>query len=152
MEEFKPVVFKVGEQKFGVDINLVQGIEKEQMIVPVPNTAEYIKGIINLRGQVIPVYSLRKKLNIVAKENEEPQHIIVWIKGNLMALEVDGVEEIHNVEADMLHRVPAIIGSGTTKYIQNVVSSEKDLIIIIDINELLSEEELESLDKLVKNQ
>ena len=105
MEEFKPVVFRVGAQKFGVDINIVRGIEKEQDIVDVPNTAEYIKGIINLRGDVIPVYSLKKKFHMPDDKCDEPQYIIVMIKGSLMALEVDGVEEIHNVEEDMLHQV-----------------------------------------------
>lgn len=152
MEEFKPVVFKVGSQRFGVDISKVQGIEKEQAIVAVPNTADYIKGIINLRGDVIPVYSLKKKFNMEDAAGNEPQYIIVWIKNSLMALEVDGVEEIHNVETDMLHSVPAIINSGDTSYMQNVVSSGDDLIIIIDIDQLLSASEYEKMDKLVKNQ
>lgn len=152
MEEFKPVVFKVGSQRFGVDISKVQGIEKEQAIVAVPNTADYIKGIINLRGDVIPVYSLKKKFNMKDTAGNEPQYIIVWIKDSLMALEVDGVEEIHNVETDMLHSVPAIINSGDTSYMQNVVSSGDDLIIIIDIDQLLSASEYEKMDKLVKNQ
>ena len=52
MEEFKPVVFKLGDRKFGIDITKIQGIEKEQQIVPVPNTEEYIIGIMNLRGDV----------------------------------------------------------------------------------------------------
>lgn len=152
MEEFKPVVFKVGSQRFGVDISKVQGIEKEQAIVAVPNTADYIKGIINLRGDVIPVYSLKKKFNMEDTAGNEPQYIIVWIKDSLMALEVDGVEEIHNVETDMLHSVPAIINSGDTSYMQNVVSSGDDLIIIIDIDQLLTASEYEKMDKLVKNQ
>lgn len=62
MEEFKPVVFKLGDRRFGIDISKIQGIEKEQHIVPVPNTEDYIIGIMNLRGDVIPVYSLKKSL------------------------------------------------------------------------------------------
>lgn len=151
MEEFKPVVFRVGNQKFGVDIANVQGIEKEQSIVPVPNTVEYISGIINLRGDVIPVYSLRKKFGIKETSGSEPQYIIVWIHGETLALEVDGVEEIHNVAEGMLHDVPSIIGSGNTSYIQNVVSAGKELIIIINIDELMSGSELEQMDKMVKN-
>ena len=55
----KPVVFKLGEEYYGVDINAVRGIEKEISIVPVPNSVAYIKGIINLRGEVIPVLNLK---------------------------------------------------------------------------------------------
>ena len=61
MVEFKPVVFKLDKELYGLDINRVRGIEKDQEVVRVPNTASYIKGIMNLRCDVIPVYSLRKK-------------------------------------------------------------------------------------------
>lgn len=64
MEEMKPVVFKLDNENYGVDINLVQGIEKEQQIVRVPNTVNYIRGIINLRGEIIPVYDLRAKFGL----------------------------------------------------------------------------------------
>ena len=57
----KPVIFRLGNQQFGVDINLVQSIEREINIVRVPNAMEYISGIVNLRGEVIPAFSLRKK-------------------------------------------------------------------------------------------
>lgn len=152
MEEFKPVVFTVGGQKFGVDIDKVRGIEKEQSIVAVPNTATYIKGIINLRGDVIPVYSLKRKFNFSEDDKISPQYIIVWIKGTAMALEVDGVEEIHNVDPEKIHQVPNIINAGDTLYIQNIVSSDNDLIIIIEIENLLSDDEYEKMDNLVKNQ
>lgn len=151
MEEFKPVVFEVGKQKFGVDIVKVQGIEKEQQIVKVPNTPDYIKGIINLRGDVIPVYSLKKKFNMPEDNNPNAQYIIVWVRKNLMALEVDEVDEIHNVEENMLHPVPAIINSGDTSYMQNVVNIKNDLVIIIDIDKILSDTEYDNLDKMVKN-
>lgn len=151
MVEFKPVVFRVAGRKFGVDIEYVQGIEKEQSVVPVPNTVEYINGIINLRGEVIPVYSLKKKFAIEGEENPNPQYIIVWIKDERIALEVDGVDEIHDVSEEMIHAVPSIIGGGDTKYIHSVISSDKDLIIIINIDELLTESELKQMDSLVQS-
>ena len=150
MEEFKPVVFRVGNQKFGVDISNVQGIEKDQTIVPVPNTASYIKGIINLRGEVIPVYSLRKKFNISEESEVKSEYIIVWIQGNLMALEVDGVEEIHDIQLENIHNVPQIINHGETSYIDKVVSSDdKNIIIIIEIDKLLTDEEIKNVDKII---
>ena len=60
----KPVVFKVGELLYGVDINLVQSIEKQVKVVPVPNATDYIKGIVNLRNEVIPLYSLKRKFKM----------------------------------------------------------------------------------------
>ena len=152
MDEFKPVVFKVGTQKFGVDINMVQGIEKEQNIVPVPNSAQYFKGIINLRGVVIPVYSLKRKFQFNEDGNNNSQYIIVRIKGHFMALEVDGVEEIHNVMDEHLHTVPVIIGNKDTSYFESVINDGENLIIIIDIDKLLTDDELDIVDKMVKNQ
>ena len=152
MEEFKPVVFKLGNQKFGLDINKIQGIEKEQHIVPVPNTEEYIIGIINLRGEVIPVYSLKKKFNIQAVSKEPPQYIIAWIKNSTIALEVDGVDEIQAVNGDMIHGVPSIIGKGDTDYMDKIINNGKDLIIILNVDGLLTDEELERVDNMVKSQ
>lgn len=152
MEEFKPVVFGVSGQKFGIDINLVQGIEKEQRICPVPNTPSYIKGIINLRGIVIPVFDLRKKMNIEGNMNPNPQYVVLRINGTFIAIEVDGVDEIYNPKDNEIHRVPSILNGGDTGYIQCVLSTEKDLIIIININNLLTKEELMQVDDFVKNQ
>lgn len=152
MEEFKPVVFRIGEQKFGIDINKIKGIEKEQVVIPVPNTVDYITGIINLRGDVIPVYSLKRKFNIHNAENKDPQYIITWVKDSVIAFEVDGVDEIHNVDEANIHEVPSIIGSGETGYISKVINSKNDLIIIIDIDKILTEEELGRVGDLVNNQ
>ena len=60
----KPVVFEIDDKAYGIDINQVQSIENEIDIAPVPNSVSYVKGIINLRGEVVPVYSLKRKFNI----------------------------------------------------------------------------------------
>ena len=91
MEEMKPVVFKLDNENYGVDIGRVLGIEREQQIVRVPNTVSYIKGIMNLRGEIIPVYDLRKKFG--STESGYPVHYCPgkgfkdcvgsrWCKGN----------------------------------------------------------------------
>ena len=110
MTEFKPVVFKVGNEYYGVDINLVRGIEKMIQVVSIPNSNPNIKGIINLRGDVIPVYSLREKFNLEPmNESEENQFIIVKVDDMLLALEVDKVDEIQNISEEMIFDVPIII-------------------------------------------
>lgn len=65
----KPVVFLLGKEMYGVDINLVQSIEKDLNVVPVPNSQSYIKGIVNMRNEVIPVYSLARKFGKRAGSN-----------------------------------------------------------------------------------
>ncbi len=149
MEEFKPVVFKLDNELYGLDINKVQGIEKEQQVVRVPNTATYIKGIMNLRGEVIPVYSLRKKFGMPeTTATVDIQYIIVRANGSLLALEVDTVDEIHNVESEDVHVVPSIVNSVDTRYFDKVLKTNRGLIITIDIDKLLSDEEVEQIEQM----
>ena len=148
MAEFKPVVFKLDNELYGLDINKVQGIEKEQQVVRVPNSASYIKGIMNLRGEVIPVYSLRKKFGMNDKTNTDIQYIIVRANGTLLALEVDTVDEIHNVDSEDVHTVPFIINSPDTRCFDRVLRTQRGLIITIDIDKLLSDEEVEQIEQL----
>ncbi len=151
MEDFKPVVFKLENELYGLDILRVQGIERDQQVVRVPNTASYIKGIMNLRGDVIPVYSLRRKFNLPDVVNPDIQYIIVRANDNLLALEVDEVDEIHNVEGENVHIVPSIVNSADTRYFDKVLKTSRGLIITIDIDKLLSDEEIEQIQKMKEN-
>ena len=148
MADFKPVVFKLDEELYGLDILRVQGIERDQQVVRVPNTASYIKGIMNLRGNVIPVYSLRKKFNLPDTANTDIQYIIVSANGNLLALEVDAVDEIHAVEDENVHVVPTIVNSAQTRYFDKVLKTNRGLIITIDIDKLLSDEEIQQIQQM----
>ena len=148
MEDFKPVVFKLNDQLYGMDINRVQGIEKEQQVVPVPNTAAYIKGIMNLRGSVMPVYNLKNKFGMADTAIADPQYLIVSVEGTLLALEVDVVNEIHNINDGDLFAVPSIVTNADTRYFDKVIKTKNGLIITIDITKLLSDEELEHIQKV----
>lgn len=149
-EYIKPVVLKLGAEEYGVDINLVNGIEKYQQIVPVPNSVAYIKGIINLRGDVIPVYDLRKKFNMPAYDgsNEERKLIIVKLPDMSIALDADGVSEIHDFSAADIVPMPRLVLNEDTKFFKRVAHVDGRLIILMDINNLLSKEELESVKKM----
>lgn len=148
MALIKPVVFNLNEELYGVDINLVQGIEKEQQIVRVPNTVSYIKGIINLRGEIIPVYDLKRKFNIASDDNADMQYIIVRVRNSFIALEVDGVKEIHEVLNEDLFEMPSIVNSSNTSYFDRVIRSGKTLIIVINVDNLLTEDEIKKLDEI----
>lgn len=146
----KPVVFKLGNEEYGVDINLVSAIEKYQQIVPVPNSVAFIKGIINLRGEVIPVYDLRRKFNMSAFEgsNEMRKLIVVKLEDVLVALEVDEVSEIHDFDAQDIVNMPKIVMSNATKFMDRVANVNGRLIVLMDINHLLSQQEIADVKKL----
>lgn len=150
--EFTPVVFTVGNQEYGVDISLVRGIERVQDIVRVPNSNPDIKGIINLRGNVIPIYSLRHHFKMEeVQQTEESKFIVVNTHGLLIALEVENVQEIHRVEDNLLYDMPIIVKSEDTEYVDKVLNVDGRLILILNIDNLLSPEEAERVQKMVND-
>ena len=99
MMEIKPVVFKIGNEEYGVDISIVQGIEKVLPVVPMHNVNRNIKGIINLRGEVIPLYSLRRKFGLPEAAYTDDTKFVIAQEGDLkIAIEVDSVGEIQTIE------------------------------------------------------
>ncbi len=149
MGTFQPVVFRLDKELYGLDINQVEAIETRQDVVRVPNASKNIKGITNLRGEVIPVISMRAKF---ACENQMTPDsvalIIVRCGGQKMALEVDEAEEIHNIEDTDVSDIPTVtIGEGV-EYLTKVVKSQNRLIIIVDPSKLLSKEEMQIADQL----
>lgn len=137
----KPVVFKLGKYEYGVDIELVQSIEKGINIVPVPNSNEYISGIVNLRGEVIPAYNLKKKFNVQTGTSDNESIIIVSLPEVKLALEVDEVLEISDIDADKIVPMPILVKGNDTEYLDRVANSDGQLIILLDIKKLLNEEE-----------
>ena len=98
MEENKLIVFNVGEEFYGIDIKKVMGIEKKQEIISVPNTPDCIKGIINLRGDVIPIYSFRTKFNKEELTGDDEGMLIITKTGDItIGFEVDQVAQIMDI-------------------------------------------------------
>lgn len=146
----KPVVFKLAGQMYGVDINLVIGIEKQLNIVPVPNSIAYVKGIINLRGQVIPVYSLKKKFGMSDTAALETM-IVINVSGVMIALEVDDVMEIDDINPEKIVPMPMIAKSQDSQYLDRVANLDNRLIILLDVNALLTDAEAESVKQLTED-
>jgi len=142
----KPVIFRLGNQQFGVDINLVQSIEREINIVRVPNAMKYISGIVNLRGEVIPVMSLKKKFSMDdTAESKGNNTVIVNLPDMKIALEVDEVLEIGELNAEKIVDMPRLAKNEETEYLDRVASVDGDLVILLDINKILSEDEAQGV-------
>lgn len=145
------VVFKLEEEDFGVEIINVREIIKPQQILKVPNTPKYIEGIINLRGRVHPVFNLRKKFHINEKEfDERTKIIIVSVNEISVGFIVDDVSEILRIEEQNMEVPPSIIVGHHRKYIRTVGKIGDRMIIILDLNLLLSEEEEKELKEFIK--
>ncbi|MBO5302637.1 MAG: purine-binding chemotaxis protein CheW [Lachnospiraceae bacterium] len=143
------LTFMLGDVKFGIELEQVKSIEQKMQIVSVPNVRPYIRGIMNLHGNVIPVYSLPVKFGY---ENVKVENIIVVEENGMrIGFEVCKVQEILNVSDKDVHVMPAII-----KHSQNcfseVASSNKNLIVTLDVGNLLTEEEREDMQKMLANE
>ena len=150
----KPVIFRLGNQQFGVDINLVQSIEREINIVRVPNAMKYISGIVNLRGEVIPAFSLRKKFGTDDNVGGigEDSTVIVNIPGVVkLALEVDEVLEISDIDAQSIVQMPALAKTVDTEYLDRVANVNGQLVILLDVEKLLTQSEAENVKKFTED-
>ncbi|MFZ5641386.1 MAG: chemotaxis protein CheW, partial [Bacillota bacterium] len=116
------VVFRLGGESYGVDIGKVKEIINMQTITAVPNTASFIEGIINLRGQVIPVFNLRSKFGLPDCESDRQTRIIVVEVGDAaIGVIVDGVSEVLNVSGDIVEPPsPAISTNINEDYIAGI--------------------------------
>lgn len=141
-EERQYVVFRLGRETYGLDIETVREIIVMQTITQVPRTLEYIEGVINLRGRVIPVYNIRKKFGLPEEEQTRSTRIVVVeVGGNTIGMIVDGVSEVLRIPGDMVERPSDIICDVDSEYLAGVAKMEDKLVIILDIDKVLTKDE-----------
>lgn len=151
MQSTKQAIFMLGEEEYGMDIMEVNIIEKYMTIEPVAGFPKNLKGVIKLRGDVIPVYSLRRKFGMEDIEpSDDTRFIITTSNGNTMAYEIDKVSEIVQFDEGQVFDVPPIIQGKATTYMKSVTNIDDCLVIILDHDGILSEEEQDKIKAVVK--
>jgi len=136
------VSFKIGNEEFGVDILNVQEINKMTQVTKVPNAPAFVEGVINLRGRVIPVIDLRLRLNLTKKECDKDTRIIVVDVGNrTIGFIVDAVSEVLRIPVSITEDPPDIVTSVNSDFIKSVGKLEDRILILIDLNKILTFEE-----------
>ena len=146
------VIFKVDEGEYGLDVSNVNAIETLTNVVPVPNAANHILGIMNLRGDVLPVFSLRTKFGLQeVPATEQTKIIVTKSNGVTIAIKVDEVREIIECDNSNLTEFPSIARSQDTAYVDRVAKHNGRLILLLDQDRLLREEEAEAISQLVNN-
>lgn len=151
MEEQKFVVFQLEDQKYGMSLMRVNGIEQDYHIIPVPNAPEGISGIINLRGAVIPVYSLRERFGMDPHiDNPEKSLLVTNSHGILLAYEVDCVEEIEEVPDSKISLMPSVASNEDTAFMEQVLQIGSEIIITINVDKVLSEDVRQMVDQIVE--
>lgn len=136
------VTFNIGEEEYAVDILTVQEINKMLPITKVPNSPDFIEGIINLRGRVIPVIDLRIKLGFGKKEhNNETRIIVVELNNRTVGFIVDAVSEVIRIPANITETPPDLAFRGNSEFIEAVGKFENRLLLLINLNKILSASE-----------
>jgi len=132
------VGFKIGSEEFGVDILKVQEINRMMMLTKVPNTPEFVEGVINLRGRIIPVIDLRMRLGLPHKEaDKDTRIIVVELEGNTVGFIVDQVSEVLRIPRSITEPPPAIVGGINADFITAVAKLENKLLILLDLDNIL---------------
>ena len=140
---FQIVCFKIGNEEYGVEILQVQEIQKLPKITALPKSPDYILGVIDLRGKVVPIVDLSKKFKIQSKKNDETTRaIFVEIKGKKVGLSIDAVSHVLKVDSNEIEPPPPVVKGISGKYIIGIAKLEKGFVVILDINKIFSHEEL----------
>ncbi len=135
------IVIDIGDEQYGIDIKFVENIVRMQSITRVPNVQEYFKGVINLRGEVVPVMSLRRKLNLEDDEiTNKTRIIIIKLEANApIGVIVDEVKEVVTLENSSVDSVSRSSQKEEVSYINGIGKTGDTLISLLDLNMIIAE-------------
>lgn len=132
------VTFKLGNEEFGLEILKVKEIIKPVTITSMPNSPFYVEGVINLRGEVIPVISLRKRLGLEESEiNSKTRIIVIETDKKTTGFIVDEVNEVLRIPENIMEPTPELVSSVDSDYITGVGKLEDRLLILMDIDRIM---------------
>lgn len=145
----KFLIFTIDKEDYGIEIKNVLEIVGMQPITAVPQLPEYIKGMINLRGKIIPVMDVRLRFKKEEIEYDDRTCIIiVQIDEIYVGLIVDRVSEVMNISEDEFAEVPEIGSNSKNKYISSIGNTKSGVKIILDCNKIISDDEIDAISNL----
>ena len=147
----RDVLFRIGEQEYGLDVQVVTAIEPMMDIVPVPNAPECVLGLMNLRGEVIPVYSLRKRFQMEEYIDKDKMKLIVTkYDEKPIAFKVDEVLEMHDFTEETLSATPVIARNSRTAYVRSVANKGGKLVLLLEPGAMYEGDEEEQMAEVLK--
>jgi len=143
------ISFSVGDEEYGLELLRVKEVIRVREITWLPKAPSFVKGIINLRGDVIPIIDLRDKFGLVAKEaTAMTRVIVVEVEGKLMGMVVDSASQVVRIPADQIDPPPPVFGGVSQEFITGVGKIDDKLIILLNSDAILSAEERTQLGSL----
>jgi purine-binding chemotaxis protein CheW len=148
-KELQVVGFRIGEETFGVRISTVREIVRVPEITAVPNAPDYIEGVINLRGKIIPVMDLRKRFGIKNVEpNKKNRILVVELENKVVGLIVNSASEVLKIPPSDIEMPNTMFQEGELSYVTGVGKLKGRLVILLDIGKLLQRGELRRLEQV----
>jgi len=145
------VSFNIGEEEFGVDILRVQEINRMTHVTRVPNTPEYVVGVINLRGKVIPIIDLRLRLGLPKKAYEKDTRIVVVeIDNKVIGFIVDSVNEVIRINKNIAEPPPPMVSGIDSDFITAIGKLQDRLLILLDLHRVITIESIKNIEELVE--
>lgn len=146
------VTFKLGTEEFGVDILKVQEINKMMNITRIPNAPAFIEGVINLRGKIIPIVDLRKRLGFREQPYDKSTRIIVVeLEGLVLGFIVDSVSEVLRIPGNTIEPPPSMVAGIESEYIEGVGKLDDRLLILLELKKIFSSPERKDIESIEMN-
>ena len=146
IELLQLVVFQLGNEEYGIDILKVQEINRVTDITKIPQSPDFVEGVINLRGNIIPIIDLRKRFRMPEREHDRQTRIVVGeIDDRTVGFIVDAVSEVIRLPVNTVEPPPPIVSGGKAEYIKGVGKLEDRLLMLLDIDKILTGSEKEKL-------
>lgn len=143
---FRWVTFRLADETYGINVMQVQEVLRMTDVAPVPGAPHYVMGIINLRGNVVTVLDTRKLLDLATSDITDSSRIMIIESGKVtVGLLVDSVAEVVNISSSDIDPPPSVGNDEGSRYIQGIYSTEQQILILIDLNKLITEENREAI-------
>lgn len=148
-KEIQLACFQVGDQMYALDILRIKEVIRPQKLTPVPKAPAFIEGVINLRGVVIPVVDLRRRFDQpVGEPGQKSRTIVSVLGGKIIGLMVDEVAEVRNFTRQEIQPAPRFLKGKETDYFLGVCQRDDDLVMIVNLEKILSTDEKIDLDQI----
>jgi purine-binding chemotaxis protein CheW len=149
-EEVKMLTFSLDNVFYGVDVNQVREVKNFEGATPVPCAPNYVKGVTNLRGEVVPVIDLRKRIGLSDKEENEPGIMVIVQDKHPIGVIVDSVIEVLTLQKKDIETGPENLITARSDGIIGIAKHDKDLIVLMDIIKVLSNDNLGNMKENIK--
>jgi purine-binding chemotaxis protein CheW len=144
------LTFTLGSEEYGIDILKVQEIRGYEAVTKIANTPEFIKGVVNLRGTIVPIVDMRIKFNLGSVEyNQFTVVIILNVKGRVVGIVVDSVSDVIALSADQIRAAPEFSGELDSDYITGLGTVAERMLILVDIEKLMTSRDMALVDQQV---